>query len=69
MKMNKLLAINEHPIERVFRVVLGLTLLALFFFGPQTVWGLVGVVPLVTGLLGRCPLYTLFGFSTCPLKT
>ena len=65
--MSKLLPTNEHPIERVLRVVLGLGLLSLVFVGPQTLWGLVGLVLVLTGALGSCPLYTLFGFSTCPM--
>lgn len=66
--MQNLLPTNEHVVERVIRVVLGLGLIALAFVGPQTPWGWVGVVPLATGLLGSCPLYTVFGFSTCPVK-
>lgn len=58
--------INEGPIERVVRVLVGLVLLALTFVGPRTLWGLVGVVPLVTGLMGYCPFYCLVGVSTCP---
>lgn len=57
---------NEHKVERVVRIALGLALLSLVFVGPQTMWGFVGVVPLVTGLIGSCPLYSVFGFSTCP---
>lgn len=57
---------NVHPVERALRVLLGLVLLALVFTGPRTPWGLLGVIPLATGLLGSCPLYTLFGISTCP---
>ena len=56
---------NEHVVERALRVLLGLALIALYFVGPKTAWGLVGIVPLATGLLGSCPLYTLFGWSTC----
>lgn len=66
--MSKLLPINEHPIERALRIVVGLVLLALVFVGPQTYWGLIGLVPLATGLLGSCPLYTVLGVSTCPMK-
>lgn len=62
--MSKILPANEHNIERVIRIVLGLGLLSLTVIGPQTLWGLIGVVPLLTGLLGSCPLYTIFGFST-----
>ena len=59
---------NEHKLERVIRVLLGIGILSLTVAGPQTMWGLIGVVPVVTGLVGSCPLYTLFGISTCPLK-
>jgi hypothetical protein len=62
--MSRILPTNEHRLERALRVVVGVGLLALVFVGPQTLWGLVGVVPLVTGLVGSCPLYTAFGFST-----
>ncbi len=57
---------NEHPIERVLRVLAGIGILSLAFVGPQTPWGWLGLVPLATGLIGSCPLYTLLGFSTCP---
>ncbi len=59
---------NEHNIERVARVVIGVFALALVFVGPKTYWGLLGAIPLLTGLLGSCPLYTVFGISTCTLK-
>lgn len=67
--MNKLFPRNEHTIDRAVRVVLGLALLSLVFLGPHTMLGLLGLVPLVTGLVGSCPLYTLAGFSTCPAQT
>lgn len=66
--MSKLLPRNEHVVERIVRVVLGLGLLTLAVAGPKTPWGFVGIVPLLTGLLGSCPLYTVFGFSTCPIS-
>ena len=66
--MAQLLPTNEHPVERALRVIVGLGVLALAFVGPKSPWGFLGVVPLATGLLGSCPLYTVFGFSTCPLK-
>lgn len=59
---------NQHAVERAVRVLLGVGLLSVVFVGPQTAWGWLGVVPLVTGLAGSCPLYTLFGFSKCPLQ-
>lgn len=64
---SRFLPTNEHVVERVIRVVLGLAVLSLVFVGPQTYLGLLGIVPLATGLLGSCPLYTLFGISTCSL--
>ncbi len=60
---------NEHSIERALRVVVGLALLLLVVVGPKTPWGLLGLVPLVTGLVGSCPAYTLLGISTCPIKS
>jgi Protein of unknown function (DUF2892) len=66
--MTSLLPTNEHPVERALRVILGLGVLSLAFVGPKTPWGYLGLVPLATGLLGSCPLYTLFGWSTCPVK-
>ena len=58
---------NEHTVDRAIRVVLGLGLLSLVWIGPQTSWGWLGLVPLVTGLVGSCPLYRVFGISTCPI--
>ncbi len=55
---------NMGAIDRGIRVVVGIALLALVFIGPHTLWGLVGVVPLLTGLVGSCPLYSLLGLST-----
>lgn len=66
--VSKLLPVNEHPIERVIRVAAGIGLLSIAFVGPKTPLGYLGLVPIATGLLGSCPLYTLIGFSTCPAK-
>ena len=57
---------NVGTIDRVVRIIVGLALLALVFIGPKTLWGLVGLVPLFTGLARSCPLYSVFGISTCP---
>ncbi len=61
---------NVGGIDRVSRIVVGLALLSLILFveGPARWWGLLGIVPLLTGLLQTCPLYTLLGFNTCPLR-
>lgn len=67
--MSNLLKVNEHPVERVVRIGLGVTLVALAAMGSIGAWGYLGVVPLLTGALGSCPVYTLFGISTCPVKS
>ena len=60
---------NEHSVDRVLRVGLGVVLIALVFVGPQTPWGWLGLIPLVTGAVGSCPLYTIAGFSTRSTKS
>ncbi|MCC6717736.1 MAG: DUF2892 domain-containing protein [Acetobacteraceae bacterium] len=57
---------NVGGIDRILRIVVGLVLLGLTYFGVIGWWGLVGIVPLGTALMGFCPLYRLFGASTCP---
>ena len=47
---------------------LGVVLIALVFVGPQTPWGWLGLIPLMTGLIGSCPVYTVLGVSTCSTK-
>ena len=59
---------NEGTIDRILRVVVGGAILSLAFVGPQTLWGYLGLVPLVTGLIGYCPVYAIFGLRTCPVK-
>lgn len=56
---------NVGAIDRNARVVIGLVLVSLIFIGPQTAWGLVGLVFIVTGLSGFCPLYRLLKVNTC----
>jgi membrane protein implicated in regulation of membrane protease activity len=51
--------------ERIVRIIAGLAILSLAFVGPQSVWAYLGIVPLATGVIGWCPPYALFGFSTC----
>jgi hypothetical protein len=57
---------NEGTIDRALRIIAGLGILSLVFVGPQTPWGWIGLVPLVTGLIGVCPVYSIFGIRTCP---
>ena len=63
---------NEGTIDRALRVIVGLGLLIWFFAGQgEGIWHyakLIGIVPLFTGLVGNCPLYSILGVSTCPMK-
>jgi len=62
---------NVGTIDRAARVIAGVVLLALFFSYPDAswrYWTLIGIIPLATGLLSSCPLYTILGISSCPLK-
>jgi len=61
--------INVGGTDRILRVVLGLALIGMAAFGVIGAWGWIGVVPLMTAAMGYCPLYTVLGFSTCPLQT
>jgi hypothetical protein len=64
--------LNESTLDRVLRVVVGVALLVWFFFDSSVgFWHyakLIGIVPLVTGAIGTCPIYAIFGISTCPMK-
>lgn len=63
---------NVGSIERIIRLVVGVAALAAFFLLPDAAyryWLLIGIVPLATGLLSSCPLYTIFGISTCKMKS
>lgn len=69
--MTTLLPANEHTLDRIVRVALGLGLLGLMAVGPVPGWGLVGLVglvPLLTGAIGSCPIYTMLGVSTCAVN-
>ena len=57
---------NEGTIDRTIRIVIGLALLTLVFVGPKTWLGLVGLVPLLTGVVGFCPLYRVINVRACP---
>jgi hypothetical protein len=62
---------NVGSIDRILRIIVGLVVLSLFFIYPDAswrYWTLIGIVPLLTGLLSTCPLYSIFGMSTCPMK-
>ena len=59
---------NEGMVDRGLRIVVGLAVLSLAFVGPQTAWGWLGVIPLVTGVVGFCPLYSILGINTCRIR-
>ncbi len=59
---------NVGGIDRVLRIVIGLALIAMAATGTIGAWGWIGVVPLATAALGFCPLYTVLGFSSCPVN-
>ena len=59
---------NEGSLDRVLRVIVGLVLVSLVFVGPKVVWGWVGLVPILTGLIGYCPAYSLIGLNTCKAR-
>ena len=61
---------NVGGLDRTVRIVVGLALLSLTIIleGNARWWGLIGLVPLATGLFSTCPLYSILGFNTCPLK-
>ena len=63
-----MLKTNEGTLDRILRIIAGIVLIALVFTGPQTTWGWVGLVPLLTGLFGTCPLYSMLGINTCSVK-
>jgi hypothetical protein len=62
---------NVGGIDRVLRIIVGLALIVGYFLNPEGAYSWlywIGVIPLFTGLFGTCPLYRVFGFSTCPLN-
>jgi len=60
--------INEGTIDRTLRVIIGLALVGLAASGTVGAWGWIGILPLLTGAVGFCPAYAVFGMSTCPMK-
>jgi Protein of unknown function (DUF2892) len=64
------MAANVGGIDRALRIVVGIVLIALYFVlqGPVRYVGLLGLVALFTGLVSFCPLYSLLGINTCPMK-
>ena len=63
--MNLKPTLNVGIIDRGLRIAVGVVLLALVFIGPQTLWGLLGIIPLATGVMRWCPAYSLLGMNSC----
>ena len=60
--------LNVGSLDRTLRIVAGLTLIGLAATGTVGAWGWIGLVPLLTGVVGFCPVYPLLGMNTCPMK-
>jgi hypothetical protein len=60
------LKINMGMVDKTVRITVGVVLIALTLMGSIGVWGWIGLVPLITGLLGHCPVYAVLGLDTCP---
>lgn len=58
--------LNVGSIDRALRVIVGLAIVSLVFVGPQTPWGWLGLILVVTGLMSWCPIYRLIGVNTRP---
>ena len=55
---------NMGKIDKILRFIAGIVLISLVFIGPQTPWGWLGLIPLLTSFVGFCPAYVPFKFST-----
>lgn len=70
-KENTMFKTNVGGIDRILRIVVGLALIAGFFLNADASYRwlyLIGIIPLATGLMQTCPLYSIFGLNTCSLK-
>ena len=64
-KEEQIMKRNIGSVERIIRIIAGIAVISLAFVGPKSAWAYLGIIPLATGLIGWCPPYALFGFSTC----
>jgi len=60
---------NVGGMDKWIRILAGALFVGLALTGAIGAWGWLGLVPMVTGIFGYCPAYSLFGMSTCPLKS
>jgi hypothetical protein len=63
------MGVNEGWLDRTLRIILGLVLIGLAVTGYWAPWGWIGIVPLITGIVGFCGLYQVLGIKTCPIKS
>lgn len=64
----EIMKVNVGGIDKILRIVVGIALIAMTLMGVIGAWGWIGVVPLLTGLFGVCPLYSIIGMNTCPIR-
>ena len=62
--MNK----NVGNVDRIIRIIIGVAILSLTIVGPKTMWGILGIIPLLTAAFSFCPLYAIFNVKTCQLE-
>lgn len=60
---------NVGGLDKWARILIGSLLVGLALTGAIGMWGWIGLVPMLTGIFGYCPAYSIFGWSSCPLKT
>ena len=56
---------NIGTADRAARIIVGLIIVSLSFWGPKSPWAYIGLIPIFTGIFGYCGLYTLLGINTC----
>jgi len=59
---------NVGAFDKAIRTLIGIAILSLVFWGPQSAWGYLGLIALASAISGFCPLYKLIGKSTCPYR-
>jgi len=60
---------NLGGIDKTLRIIVGIVLIVLAITGTLGAWAWIGVIPLATGLIGNCPLYSILGINTCKIKS
>lgn len=62
--MNK----NVGTTDRIIRIIIGVVVLSLTIVGPKTMWGFLGIIPLLTAAFSFCPFYAIFNVKTCQVE-